>query len=163
MKRAPHNRRVRAELGLPQRMTDEQHPCAALFFALRETAAKLRPYSKHRQQIPRHRLAVEMDGARNPGERKRSVMLRNEVLEATVARPPIEKIGVRDSIELRLSPVPDGADLHQPLRLRIGQRTQHYRIHDAEHRGIGAHSKSQREDHHNCEAGRPPHLSNRVA
>src|ERR1700756_2110784 len=133
-------------------MADQNDPCAGFFFIWSESAAELWLHTKRRQKIPGNDLAIDLDWTVKPGEREAVVVIRNEMLESAVLNSPVEEIRVANGAAQWVAE-PHRLHFHQALGVIIGQRSKHDRVHDAEHRRVGADSQGQSDHRNRCKAG----------
>ena len=68
-----------------------------------------------------------------------------------VLRSPVEKIGIRRGVRLRILGV-YRFGLDQALWLPVWQWSQHHRVHNTENRGIGSDAQRKCDDGHGGEA-----------
>src|SRR5207342_2590480 len=77
-----------------------------------------------------------------------------DVLEGAAAVQPVDECRGRGITTVRLARV-DLAEPNEPVRLRVGQRTQQHAIDDAEDRRGSADAEAERYDGHEREPLRP--------
>jgi hypothetical protein len=78
-----------------------------------------------------------------------------EVLETGVLIAPVAGIEDRSLVQVASLASEFGAQAYELMRVRVGERAQQHRIHQAEDGGVRADAQGQRHEHDSREAGRP--------
>ena len=143
--RAVDDGRIRAELGDPHAVTDDRHLVfAQLVLTGKKRPAQCRFGAKHLEVARGHQAASELDWFGAAGQRDRVAGLRRHEVEDGVVSLPVEEVQRRDAVALASRRLLHDAD--DAIGVRVGERLEQHRIHEAEDRRIGADADGQRQD-----------------
>ncbi len=141
---APHQPRVGAVTPPPEPVAQHDDALAPrLIFAFEEASPGLRRRAEHLEEVRRD---LRADGAHRLlllAQVEVAVLVGGDSREGVRLRAPVQKIrdGDRAGAALRQSLV----DRDEPAGLRVGQRTQEYRVDDREDGRVAANAERQRQ------------------
>ena len=149
------HRRIASELRFPEGVGEQHRPRrAGTVVGRREETTERGRRAEQRQQLVRHRLALEPAGLAVTDEIARGAVARADRLEGAAHPLPVAEVRRRD-LHLRVTPerlvLPEA---HQPIGLGEGQRTQERVVENRERRGRGADAERRHEDRRQREARR---------
>ena len=161
--RAPHDRRVGPEAALPQPVAQDHHVVMARCVLVRsEHAAQRRLDPEHREERPGAVHDVQAFGVVAAGERALRPTPETELVPRPRLRPVVLVLGPRGGERHQVHRRELRPHHGQPVRLRVGERSQEHPVHDAEDRRVRADAERQREHEHHGEARSAGELPERV-
>src|ERR1700730_11445429 len=143
---------IAAEAPLPKPVTDYSHLVLSLSLVVRgKTPSQEWPDSQNRKQIVRNVDTLNAQGLSRACEDQTVTCVTGDVLEGLVLLLKIQEIRRRYTH----ASAPFGlVDPHKAVRIRVGQRTQHYSIKHAEDCRVRTDAKGERNNHEHRK-GRP--------
>jgi hypothetical protein len=140
-----HDRRVRSELRLPQRVAQKHDMVLADLVLVRpECAAERRPRAVDIEVVRGDALAAQLNRLLAPRQRRAPTGLRGHVLKHLVLLDPVEVVQRRDAVAPAVRPLLEHAD--DAVGVGVRQRVQQHAVDEAEHRRVRADREGDRDD-----------------
>ena len=143
--RAIDDRGICSELVDPEHMAQNHHVILPpLVFVGQERAASLRPDAEDVEIVRRDSRPTKLDGFPAAREGRGAAGLSGHEFEDGVVLLPVEEVQCGDAVAVAAGRLLENT--HNPIGLRVRQRSEQDAIDEAEDRGVGADAECQRED-----------------
>ena len=142
---------------------DDDRSGARLVVSRVDLSTERRDDAEHAEQARAHGSARDPLGIRAAGQRQAAILDGDERVEGGRLALPVEEVAVRRRRPAAARGAPHRPGIHEAIGIAERQRLDERRVHDAEHRRVGADAERQAEDGQAGQHGRPAQRAERVA